>query len=114
MDWRCGEVLRSRNLYSCAAGPLGVLRALRGDGKKLGYIMDKGHPPQVGAVDPELRTSPILDDEQEFSLDLEIESGACYFNGVAYPIGQFVLSGNELLHCEGRGLWVRKGEMRTD
>ncbi|HXY21844.1 MAG TPA: hypothetical protein VEI29_04110 [Burkholderiaceae bacterium] len=76
--------------------------------------MDKGHPPQVGAIDPERRTSPILDDEQEFSLDLEIESGACYFNSVAYPIGQFVLSGNELLHCEGRGLWVRKGEMRTD
>jgi len=71
-------------------------------------------PPQVGAADPESKTSPILDEDEEFSLDLELESGVCYFNNVAYPIGQFVLSGNELLHCEERGLWVRKGEMRTD
>ena len=76
--------------------------------------MVKHLPPQVGAVDPELKTSPILDDDQEFSLDLELESGVCYFNNVTYPIGQYVLSGNELLHCEERGLWVRKGEMRTD
>jgi len=70
--------------------------------------------PQVGAADPELKTSPILDEDEEFSLDLELESGVCYFNNVAYRIGQFVLSGNELLHCEERGLWVRKGEMRAD
>jgi hypothetical protein len=71
-------------------------------------------PPQVGAADPELRTSAILDEDEEPSFDLDLESGACYFNSVPYPIGQFVLSGNELLHCEERGLWVRKGEMRTD
>ena len=77
--------------------------------------MAKQHlPPQVGAADPELKTSPILDEDEEFSLDLELESGVCYFNNVAYRIGQFVLSGNELLHCEERGLWVRKGEMRAD
>jgi len=76
--------------------------------------MHKHLPPQVGAVDPERKTSPILDEDAEFSLDLELESTACYFNNVAYPIGQFVLSGNELLHCEERGLWVRRGEMRTD
>jgi len=75
--------------------------------------MDKKLPPQVGAVDPELRTSPILDEDEESAVDLDQETGACYFNNVAYPIGQFVLSGNELLHCEERGLWVRKGEMRT-
>lgn len=73
------------------------------------------HPPrQVGAPDPELKTSPILDEDEEFSLDLELETGVCYFNGASYPIGQFVLSGNELLHCEERGLWVRKGEMRPE
>jgi hypothetical protein len=69
------------------------------------------HVPQVGAPDPEKRTSPILDEDEEFSLDLELESGACYFNGVAYPLGQFVRSGAELLHCEERGLWVRRGEL---
>jgi hypothetical protein len=75
------------------------------------------HPPrQVGAPDPEKKTSPILDEDEieEFSHELELETGACYFNGVAYPIGQFVLSGDELLHCEERGLWVRKGEMRPE
>ncbi len=69
------------------------------------------HVPEVGAPDPEKKTSPILDEGEEFSLDLELESGACYYNGVAYPIGQWVRSGSELLHCEERGLWVRRTEV---
>jgi hypothetical protein len=69
------------------------------------------HVLQVGAPDPEKKTSPILDEDEEFSLDLELESGACYFNGVAYPIGQWVRSGSEVLHCEERGLWVRHPEL---
>ena len=67
--------------------------------------------PNVGAPDPELRTSPILDDEEEESLDAEIESGACYFNGARFPIGQYVRSGEEVLQCAGRGVWVREGEI---
>lgn len=68
--------------------------------------------PNVGAADPELRTSPILDDEEEeASLDAELESGVCYFNGLAYPIGHHVRSGGEVLHCVGRGVWVRAGEI---
>jgi hypothetical protein len=67
------------------------------------------HAPQVGAPDPEKRTSPILDEDEEFSLDLELETGVCYFNDQSYPIGAYVLSGSELLHCEERGLWVRRG-----
>lgn len=70
------------------------------------------HVQQVGAPDPEKRTSPILDPDEEFNLDLELESGACYFNGVPHPIGAYVRSGAELLHCEERGLWVRRGEVR--
>jgi hypothetical protein len=72
------------------------------------------HPPQVGAPDPELNTSPIFDQSEEdlYSLDLELETGACQFNGVRYPLGQYVLCGNELLHCEGRGVWVRKEKVR--
>jgi hypothetical protein len=74
------------------------------------------HVPQVGAPDPELKTSPIVDEEEyeEPSPDLELEVGACYFNGVSYPIGQFVRSGSELLRCEERGIWVREGEMRPE
>jgi len=78
--------------------------------------MTAGKPaaPQVGAPDPEHKTSPIVDEDEELSLDLELETGACYFNDVAYPVGQYVRSGSELLHCEERGVWVRKGEMRPD
>lgn len=68
--------------------------------------------PQVGAPDPELKNSPIFDDEDAEALwfDLELESGACYFNGVRFPIGQYVRTGDEVLHCEGRGVWIRTGE----
>ena len=70
------------------------------------------HVHQAGAPDPERKTSPIIDEYEELSLDMEVEAGACYFNDVSYPIGAYVLSGSELLHCEERGVWVRKGEMR--
>jgi len=70
-------------------------------------------PQNVGAPDPELKTSPILDEDEEESLDAEIESGECYFNGVRYAIGEYVLSGDELLHCAGRGVWIRKGEIES-
>jgi len=67
--------------------------------------------PHVGAPDPELKNSPVFDeaDDDYLSLDLELESSACYFNGKAYPIGQFVCSGDELLRCEEKGVWVREG-----
>ena len=68
--------------------------------------------PQVGAPDPERDTSPIFDEQEEISLDPQLERGACYFNSLAYPIGEYVRSGSDLLHCEEPGVWVRKGEMR--
>lgn len=74
----------------------------------------KSELPQVGAPDPELNTSPIVDeseyDETAASPDLEIEAGACYFNGTAFPLGSYVQSGSEVLQCNGRGVWTRKGE----
>jgi hypothetical protein len=72
------------------------------------------HVPDVGSPDPELETSPIFDEYEEISLDMELESSACHFNGTSYPIGQYVRSGNELLRCEGPGVWVRAGEVRSD
>jgi len=71
--------------------------------------------PEVGAPDPERKNSPIFDDESEDEayLDVELETGVCYFNDMAYPIGQYVSSGNELLHCTGRGIWVRAGTSQT-
>jgi hypothetical protein len=38
----------------------------------------------------------------------------CYFNSMVYPVGQYLLCGSELLHCEERGVWVRKGEKRPE
>ena len=72
------------------------------------------HVTQVGAPDPELKNSPIFDEYEDVSLDLELETGACYFNNTLYPVGQYLLSGSELLHCELRGVWVRKGDMRPE
>jgi hypothetical protein len=70
----------------------------------------KPHVPQVGAPDPEKRTSPILDEdeESESSFDFDRETGVCHFNGQSFPLGSYVLSGSDLLHCEERGVWVRK------
>jgi hypothetical protein len=71
---------------------------------------------QVGAPDPELKNSPILDetqlDEHAGARDLELEEPACYFNSELYPIGAFVQSGSEVLQCTGRGVWARVGEKR--
>lgn len=67
--------------------------------------------PEVGAPDPERKNSPIFDDdslEEEYE-DLELETGVCYLNDAVYSIGDYVSSGNELLRCAGRGVWIRVG-----
>ena len=70
---------------------------------------------QVGAPDPERETSPIVDyAEEEEDIDPEGADGYCRFNGVEFRVGEYVLSGSELLRCESPGLWVREGELRTD
>jgi hypothetical protein len=73
------------------------------------------HAMQVGAPDPELRNSPILDawDRGEPSLDAELESAACYFNNQRFAIGDYVHSGDELLHCTDRGVWIKVMEERA-
>jgi hypothetical protein len=68
-------------------------------------------PPQVGAPDPELETSPILEDEELDETEPKGTAGVCYFNGVSYRIGQYVLSGHEVLRCEASGVWVPQGEL---
>ena len=67
--------------------------------------------PEVGAPDPERRNSPIFDDESEEEeyMDLELESGVCYFNDAVYRVGDYVSSGNELLRCVDPGVWIRTG-----
>ena len=72
------------------------------------------HTPQLGAPDPELKNSPIVDEDEEPSPDGELETGVCYFNDLAYSLGQCVLSGSELLRCTDRVVWVRVGERAPD
>jgi hypothetical protein len=68
--------------------------------------------PQVGAPDPDLDTSPIVGEDDDVEFEPDAGAAFCRFNGVSYPIGQFVLSGDELLRCETPGVWVREGEVR--
>ena len=75
-------------------------------------MVDRRRPAQVGAPDPDLRNSPIMEETDE---DYEVfaqesdELPGCYFNGVSYKIGDYVCSGSgELLRCE-QGVWLREG-----
>jgi len=67
---------------------------------------------QVGAPDPELETSPIVGEDDDVEVEPNVPGGGCTFNGVAFRIGDSVLSGDEVLHCEAPGVWVREGEVR--
>lgn len=69
---------------------------------------------QVGAPDPERDTSPIIDEDEREDIEPEGPGGYCRFNGVTFRIGEYVLSGSDLLRCEAPGLWVREGELRPD
>lgn len=73
------------------------------------------HVPEVGAPAPDSKTSPIFDEaDEEAPAEFDIETGVCYFNGQEYAIGAYVQSGDELLRCERRGVWVREGEVDRD
>lgn len=72
---------------------------------------------QVGALDPELKNSPLLEetDEESELLPQEMDDlPVCYFNNVSYPSGQYVCSGStELLQCR-KGTWVQVGTCDPD
>lgn len=80
--------------------------------------MTTRHTPSiVGSPDPELCTSPILDefDDEYEVLAQEVEDmSSCSFNDVAYADGSFICSGSSnLLHCI-KGLWIRQGGCDPD
>jgi hypothetical protein len=79
-------------------------------------MVKNGNRVLVGAPDPELKTSPILDGEDRANYSLEAEEGGgfCYFNDQTFALGDFVCSGNELLRCEGLGVWLREGSCFND
>lgn len=67
--------------------------------------------PHVGAPDPELKNSPVVDDaEREYDPSkLQVPGEpVCFFNNASYPHGTYVSSGTALLRCD-YGIWVRVG-----
>ncbi len=71
----------------------------------------------VGAPDPELKTSPIMEGTDYSAEDLaqEVEEQpVCYFNNISYKNGAYVCSGSgELLRCD-KGIWVQVGSCDPD
>ena len=67
--------------------------------------------PQVGAQDPELRNSPIAEEEDEETDVVRQQlpgAAACYFNGTEYAHGNYVVSGSQVLRCH-YGVWMDSG-----
>jgi hypothetical protein len=65
----------------------------------------------VGAIDPELRTSPVAEELTEDSDTLRLEApevDVCYFNGEVFRSGELVRSGTMILKCHD-GLWIEAG-----
>lgn len=73
--------------------------------------------PRVGAPDPEMKNSMIIDESGENDMTGvdpdSVEFADCYFNDVSYADGSQVCSGDELLCCE-RGKWLRIGSCDMD
>ena len=66
--------------------------------------------PDVGAPDPELKTSPIADERDEDTDVLRQQMPGdvvCYFNDRGFGHGEEVRSGESILRCT-YGLWVRR------
>jgi hypothetical protein len=67
--------------------------------------------PQVGAPDPELRNSPIAE-EDDIDTDvvrLQVPGEAlCWFNSAEYRNGDYVASGSQVFRCS-YGVWVDAG-----
>jgi hypothetical protein len=66
---------------------------------------------EVGAMDPELRNSPIAEefDEDADTVRQQVPGEpVCFFNGRPFPNGKYVSSGGQVLMCR-YGVWVEAG-----
>ncbi len=71
----------------------------------------QGRIEQVGDQDPEMRNSPIADENDDLEYDLHESVGElpfCFFNGERYADGSCVRSGSTLLRCDS-GVWLVTG-----
>lgn len=72
--------------------------------------------PRVGAMDPELRNSPVAEELGEDADTVRQQvpgKRLCYFNSKAYGHGDFVDSGGQVLKCV-YGVWVEAGPADRD
>lgn len=79
-------------------------------------MSEKIHLPQVGAQDPELKTSPIAEEsDEEYDVIKQEVPGepVCYFNNTPYKNSQRVCSGSTRLRCN-YGVWIREGSCDAD
>ena len=70
-----------------------------------------GSARQLGAPDPERKTSPVAweaDDDTEALRESVPGEAACYFNDHAYEHGTVVKTGSVLLRCD-HGIWLPDG-----
>jgi len=79
-------------------------------------MTERIHAKEVGAPNPELKTSPIVEDTDEF---FEFagqhipDTPVCYFNDKVFPEGDYICSGSELLRCV-KGVWLCEGSCDQD
>ena len=69
------------------------------------------HTADVGAPDPELQTSPIVDESGEEISTLRQQNPGepvCYFNDRSFHHGTYVKSGSSVLKCD-YGIWIPAG-----
>ena len=70
----------------------------------------------VGAPDPELKSSPIAEegDENTEALRSEIPGEpVCYFNDKSFDNGRYIKSGTSILKCD-YGIWIPAGPADPD
>ncbi|UTW02960.1 hypothetical protein KDX31_16765 [Amphritea atlantica] len=70
----------------------------------------------VGAQDPELKTSPItgeMDEDFDLLSQVSDDHAACLFNNATYPHGCYVTSGTVMFVCNN-GIWLNVGSSDTD
>jgi hypothetical protein len=70
----------------------------------------------VGAIDPELKTSPVAEELSEDSYtpgQQTTDDVVCFFNGEAFKTGEFVRSGTTMLQCRN-GMWIEFGPADPD
>jgi hypothetical protein len=81
-----------------------------------GCMADRSGLQQVGAMDPELRNSPVaqeFDEDSDTVRQLMPGEAVCYFNGRAFAHDEYVCSGSQVLRCR-YGVWIEAGSADPD